>query len=778
MKRVNIWKTLFFSVLTVAAFTGCSKDDSDDGGSSVMPSITVNGSNSTTVGIGYSGGQTRNVEVVSSGDWTLSITSGDGTACQASPASGKAGTTSVSFNVNGGVSKDRTFVATLTTSGKIAGYEQTVSAKIMIDQTNALYKENCGTDVEKGTDGWPDVRDYSDWVKGGLNDQSGVTYGGSSASVANSGKNFAPTEAELAVASGAPYASMNKASAKFYINDINIGSSKSFTFTFTAIQQTDYSGSSVFGPVEASTVRLGVSVDGGTEFLPATYTVDQIADGGNWYLCTSEFKLPASASPDKISIRFDNFAYPSSQSGLRLDDFKLIEGGNGSELAPAETTAVSISKITEAGELYEVKDATVVGTYQQGFVMQDETGAILAYMGYDAKDIPAEGSVVTVSGEASKYGDALQLKDVKVLSKTEGTMPSLTPTVVTADNITGMMTSPQATYVKMTGTVDVSTNDGKTYYNVKFLFNSSYTGSISYPNESLNVSSFDGKTVDVEGWFVNNGLQNGSGKYFTVVARSITENSNPASASFTTQPTAFAATDPVAQDLTFTTSNVEKVEFEITGTDAGMFTHEYTSGTTVKVSAKGNNESDAAYTATLNLKGDGVVLASVPLTQSKAVTSGSKWVKVTEAPADWSGDYLIVYEAENMIFDGSLTDLDVASNYKTVAIADNAIANSAEIEACKFTIATVTGGYSVKSASGFYIYNSGSSKNLLNTKAEYSDDMVNTISVDADEGILIKGKAAAVLRFNTASGDDRFRYYKPTSYTSQKPIALYKYTAE
>ena len=609
---------MFFSVLTVAAFTGCSKDDSDDGGLT-LPSITVNGVSSATVSVGYSGGATPAVEVVSSGDWTLTITSGDGTVCQASPASGKAGTTSVSFNVNGAVTKDRMFVATLTTTGKIAGFERPVSATVTIIQTNALYLENCGSNVEKG-DGWPKVTEYSGWIKGGLNDQSGVTYGGSSASVANSGNAFKPTEAELAVASGAPYASMNTASSKFYINDINIGSSKSFTFTFTAIQQVAYSESSEFGPVEASTIRLGVSVNGGREFLPATYTVDQIADGGNWYLCTSEFKLPATASTDKISIRFDNFNCPTSQYGLRLDDLKLIEGGNGTELTPAETTSVSISEIVTSGEFYEVEGATVVGTYQQGFVMQDETGAILVYMGYNAKDIPAEGSIVTVSGEATKYGDALQLKDVNVVSVTAGTMPTLTPTVVTADNITGMMTSPKATYVKMTGTVDVSTKDDKTYYNVKFLFNSSYTGSISYPNENLNVSSFDGKTVDVEGWFVNNGSQNGSGKYFTVVARSITENSNPASASFTTQPKTFAATDPVAQKLTFTMNNVETVEFEITGDNKDMFTHEYTSGTTVTVKAVGNNTSDAAYTATLNLKGDGVVLASVPLKQAAPST--------------------------------------------------------------------------------------------------------------------------------------------------------------
>ena len=37
------------------------------------------------------------------------------------------------------------------------------------------------------------------------------------------------------------------------------------------------------------------------------------------------------------------------------------------------------------------------------------------------------------------------------------------------------------------------------------------------------------------------------------------------------------------------------------------------------------------------------------------------YTKVTAAPADWSGEYLIVYEDAGFIFDGSRTTLDAVS---------------------------------------------------------------------------------------------------------------------
>ena len=152
MKKVNLWKTLFFSVLTVAAFTGCSDDDSDDGGG--IPSITVNGGNKTaTVAVALEGGETEAVTIESSGDWTVTFSGDDVADCEALPATGGRGTTSLKFEL-GSREAERTITATVTTSGSFEGIPITDKVTIAIRQTDgtvptsdALYSENCGTDV-------------------------------------------------------------------------------------------------------------------------------------------------------------------------------------------------------------------------------------------------------------------------------------------------------------------------------------------------------------------------------------------------------------------------------------------------------------------------------------------------------------------------------------------------------------------------------------------------------------------------------------------------------
>ena len=74
------------------------------------------------------------------------------------------------------------------------------------------------------------------------------------------------------------------------------------------------------------------------------------------------------------------------------------------------------------------------------------------------------------------------------------------------------------------------------------------------------------------------------------------------------------------------------------------------------------------------------------------------WEKVVSVPPTWDGDYLIVYETDGVAFDGSRTTLDAVNNTKAVTITDGKI----ETTDCDFyfTIATVEGGYSIKSASG------------------------------------------------------------------------------
>ena len=144
------------------------------------------------------------------------------------------------------------------------------------------------------------------------------------------------------------------------------------------------------------------------------------------------------------------------------------------------------------------------------------------------------------------------------------------------------------------------------------------------------------------------------------------------------------------------------------------------------------------------------------------------YVKVTATPSDWSGEYLIVYEGSNYIFDGSLTSFDKVSNYKAVTVSNNTIP-AAQGDPYSFTIAPSGSGYSIQGTSGRYIGH-GSNANGLTTG---SSALVNKLSIGADGSANIIGSGGAYLRFNNNSGQYRFRYYKSSSYSNQKAICLY-----
>ena len=153
--------------------------------------------------------------------------------------------------------------------------------------------------------------------------------------------------------------------------------------------------------------------------------------------------------------------------------------------------------------------------------------------------------------------------------------------------------------------------------------------------------------------------------------------------------------------------------------------------------------------------------------------SSSAWadeyVKVTSTEDITDGEYLIVYEAGNVAFNGSLTTLDAASNTVAVTISDGKIASSDAIDAATFTI-DVTNG-TIKSSSGKYIGVSSNSNGLKQTTeaATYT----NSFSIDNDENAVISAVfdgSTMTLRYNKSSGQERFRYYK----SGQQAIALYK----
>ncbi|MBO5135299.1 MAG: chitobiase/beta-hexosaminidase C-terminal domain-containing protein [Bacteroidaceae bacterium] len=142
------------------------------------------------------------------------------------------------------------------------------------------------------------------------------------------------------------------------------------------------------------------------------------------------------------------------------------------------------------------------------------------------------------------------------------------------------------------------------------------------------------------------------------------------------------------------------------------------------------------------------------------------YIKVVSEPTDWSGKYLIVYEegTDAYVFNGK----DEANGYVSAVTDGDVIKANSEIDAVAVTIAAMEGGYSVKTAGGYIYGASGSNK--LNTNA--SEPQLNTIEFTAD-GVNIE--AGRYLRFNSAVGDMRFRYY---NLTYGESVQLYKYVEE
>ena len=65
-----------------------------------------------------------------------------------------------------------------------------------------------------------------------------------------------------------------------------------------------------------------------------------------------------------------------------------------------------------------------------------------------------------------------------------------------------------------------------------------------------------------------------------------------------------------------------------------------------------------------------MALSLLPTAVFAAEPAEQTYVKVTEAPEDWSGTYLIVYETGKLILNGSLDTLDAKNNTVDVTIAD------------------------------------------------------------------------------------------------------------
>lgn len=638
MKTLNFWRTLFCSVLAVAAFAACSDDD--DKGFSGEPTITVNGTSTTTVATDLDGGDTEAVEVVSSGRWTLTFqTSGADAWCTPSAMSGDGGTTMLKFNLaKSTVEREATIL--LTTWGKIAGYEIKQEATIVV-------KQNEGGSTEADTN----VAEIRALLK-----------------AMNPGDSKAPVTDQIAAMkiTGVVVSDYN---GHNFGNDYNIaiqdakaGPNAGLTLNankFAELKLTP--GMVVTAPLKGAQVNLfagvlqiaisndvTIATNDGTAPAPMVITPEQIFDYESQFV-KIENAMPAegvaettwadSYNADFITTAGESFTvYSGKQAAYReqtipdksgyvqgiasrSNAFKRVQPRNADDLKgldqPMPTpdyTVATIAQITKAGN-YEVKNATVIATHTQGILVNDETGIMLAFIG--AAPEVAVNDVVTVKGTTEmRYGVIQFGKGNLTITKTgTGSFTPPAPEVmdgaaVNAYIATAMDNKAEYKYVKYLGEFVVSDN----YYNVN-IAGTTTKGSVAYGKPEW--AAFNGKQVAVEGW-----LLGGSANYLQTMATSVTEDTTTPVVTISA-PAVFAAAAPAAQTLTYTVANVaaSDVTFAIEGTDAAKFSLGTKTDNSIVVNAIGDNTTDAAYTAQLVAKVAGATLATVDLRQD-GVSSG------------------------------------------------------------------------------------------------------------------------------------------------------------
>lgn len=147
----------------------------------------------------------------------------------------------------------------------------------------------------------------------------------------------------------------------------------------------------------------------------------------------------------------------------------------------------------------------------------------------------------------------------------------------------------------------------------------------------------------------------------------------------------------------------------------------------------------------------------------------AEYAKITTTPEDWSGEYLLVYENETSAH--VWTGVDVASCYVEATIEDGKIYGD---DLTTITIAPMNGGYAILTNggdnNGKYICGQADNNKLL-----FKDEaQLNTLEYDAENGGVIITSNTSVMRFNKASNNMRFRYFKAETYAKQQIVQLYK----
>ncbi len=220
-----------------------------------------------------------------------------------------------------------------------------------------------------------------------------------------------------------------------------------------------------------------------------------------------------------------------------------------------------------------------------------------------------------------------------------------------------------------------------------------------------------------------------------------------------------------------TTSFLTGDTFAFDGTCTATYEDGSTKGVTPTSVSSPDMSSAGDKTVTVSYTENGVTkTAQYTITVTANVSTGGKYVRVTSSAELTNGQYLIVCDTTSVALNGALSTFDAIGNTVAVTINGNSIDATTALKSAEFTYSSADGSF--KGTSGNYI---GQTKND-NGLATSATAFANTVTVQSNGDVTIACAAGAVLRFNAASNQLRFRYFKSASYTNQKSICLYKYT--
>ena len=201
---------------------------------------------------------------------------------------------------------------------------------------------------------------------------------------------------------------------------------------------------------------------------------------------------------------------------IMYTEIKEVSGEEPTPVVPEKGTVLEALN-GELGASYEIT-GTVLLTNAQSFILTDETGSILVYKGSSWVCDVAAGDEVTISGVTTTYAKAVQFGADTEYTKTgkRNDFAYVDAEVLDGAKVTalGDLDVANIKLVTIKGVLAVSGN----YYNVT-IEGTNYVGSITYPADKEFVNSFNGKEIEITGFYT--GIS--GTKYFNIMYTEIKE---------------------------------------------------------------------------------------------------------------------------------------------------------------------------------------------------------------------------------------------------------------